>query len=155
MHAVGQRLDQGADPDIEFVRQAPQIGRRGTHQVGERAVEVDADERAFEALWSIGDAPAPDEVQHRIGGYPNEIQPARLAVECEHLSRGLPPPLWNDRIRPDVEQSSQDWRLLLQIDSDPDLKMNFGDAGRLYVFIRETDARARDFSRTVARWQTY
>jgi uncharacterized protein YwqG len=123
--------------------------------LGMDSTDVLADESEFEALWSIADAPPPDEMQHRIGGYPNEIQPARMAFVCEHLSRGLPEPRWDEQIGPGVEKASKDWRLLLQIDSDPKLKMNFGDGGRLYVFIREADARAADFSKTVTIFQTY
>jgi hypothetical protein len=117
--------------------------------------EIDADEDEFESLERLADAPPPDDVQHRIGGYPNEIQPERMWLSCEHLARGLPEPSWDEDIPPAVERAARTWRLLLQIDSDPALKINFGDGGRLYVFIRERHARQGDFSRTVALWQTY
>jgi hypothetical protein len=123
--------------------------------LGLDASEVGCDEEEFESLERIGDAPPPDEVQHRIGGYPNEIQPERMWLSCEHLARGLPEPSWDADIPPAVERAAKEWRLLLQIDSDPALKMNFGDGGRLYVFIRERHARRGDFSKTVALWQTY
>ena len=45
--------------------------------------------------------------------------------------------------------------MLLQIDSDSDLKMNVGDGGRLYVVIREWGARRAEFSRTNSLWQAY
>lgn len=117
--------------------------------------EVDADEDEFETLDQLGDAPPADDIKHRIGGYPNEIQPERMWLSCEHLARGLPEPSWDEDIPPAVERAAREWRLLLQIDSDPTLKMNFGDGGRLYVFIRERHARRCDFSKTVTLWQTY
>jgi hypothetical protein len=123
--------------------------------LGLDASEVGGDEEDLENLERIGDAPPPDDVQHRIGGYPNEIQPERMWLSCEHLARGLPEPSWDDDIPPAIERSAKEWRLLLQIDSDPALKMNFGDGGRLYVFIRERHARRGDFSKTVTLWQTY
>ena len=123
--------------------------------LGLDASRMDLDENEFQNLERIGDAPPADEVQHRIGGYPNEIQPERMWLSCEHLARGLPEPAWNEDIPPAVERAAKEWRLLLQVDSDPDLKMNFGDGGRLYLFIRERHARRGDFSKTVALWQTY
>lgn len=113
------------------------------------------DDDALRRLEAIGTAPPTDEVQHRIGGYPNEIQPDRMWLSCEHLARGLPDANGSDEISPAIERAAKTWRLLLQIDSEPALKMNFGDGGRLYVFVRERDARGGDFSKTVSLWQTY
>jgi hypothetical protein len=117
--------------------------------------ELGLSEDQFFALGTIADAPAPNEVQHRIGGYPNEIQPERMWLSCEHLARDLPDPVWGVEIAPAIARAAKEWRLLLQIDSDDALKMNFGDGGRLYVFIRERHARTADFSKTVSLWQTY
>ena len=123
--------------------------------LGFDANELGLTEDEFIGLDAIADAPPPDETQHRIGGYPNEIQPERMWLSCEHLARDLPAPAWDEEVPPAILRAAKQWRLLLQIDSDSELKMNFGDGGRLFVFIRERHARAGDFSKTVALWQTY
>jgi hypothetical protein len=94
------------------------------------------------------------EGMHRIGGFPSEIQGGRMNVECEYLSRGLDFS-YKEPIPDETEEAAKSWRLLLQIDSDRDLKMNWWDGGRFYIFIREEDARAGDFSKTVTLSQTY
>jgi uncharacterized protein YwqG len=116
--------------------------------------EIDVDEEELDQLAEAPDEPFGDEIQHRIGGYPSEIQSSRMALECEHFARGLPGPVWSEEVLPAIERASKQWRLLLQIDSDPTLGMRWGDTGRLYVFIREKHARAGDFSKTVALSQT-
>jgi uncharacterized protein YwqG len=118
--------------------------------------DIDLDfETVDERRAGFADMVPPDELQHRIGGYPNEIQAECMRLSCEHMARGLPAPDHGAVVPPAIERASKQWRLLLQIDSDPGLKMNWGDGGLLYVFIREKDALAGDFSKTVSIWQTH
>jgi uncharacterized protein YwqG len=104
---------------------------------------IDKDEQRF------GDGP-----QHRLGGYPAEIQNEAMWVGCEHYARGLNPYTQTGSPPPELLAAAKSWRLLFQVDSDPALKTNWGDGGMLYVFIREEDARAGDFSKTVTLSQT-
>jgi uncharacterized membrane protein YhaH (DUF805 family) len=97
--------------------------------------------------------------QHRIGGYPGEIQDGAMAVECE---LGLSGKTWSEAALADQvaltkaqAAAARKWRLLLQVDSDPALDMNWGDGGRLYFFVREKDAMAGDFTQTWAIFQSY
>jgi uncharacterized protein YwqG len=110
---------------------------------------VDLDE-----LADLPNEPFGDELQHRIGGYPAEIQEEQMALSCERIRRGQNP-YDGDEPTPAVQRASKAWRLLLQVDSDSGLKMNWGDGGMLYVFIREQDARKGDFSQTVTIAHTY
>ena len=95
-----------------------------------------------------------EEVEHRIGGFPGEIQNIQMQIECEYMWRGGRRD-WNEPAPDAVRRASREWRLLLQIDSDPALDMNWWDAGRLYVFIRKRDAMRADFSKTVTITQTH
>lgn len=117
--------------------------------------EAGLDDGELDELAGLPDEPFGDEVQHRIGGYPSEIQDEQMGVACELIRRGLPPAHDGTEITPAILRASRAWQLLLQIDSDPALKMNWGDGGRLYVFVREQDATAGDFSKTVTLSQTY
>jgi hypothetical protein len=75
------------------------------------------------------------EPDHRVCGYPAEIQLECLPAACEGWPRKF-----------DATQTG--WRLLLQVDADDDLGMVWIDSGRIYVLVRETDALMGDFSKT-------
>jgi len=122
--------------------------------LGVEADDLAVSDEELDRLADLPDAPFGDEIQHRIGGYPSEIQAGRMQVECEYLRRGLDGA--NGAEIPEaVRRASRQWRLLIQIDSDPALGMNWGDGGRLYVFIRKADAERADFSKTVTLFQTH
>jgi uncharacterized protein YwqG len=46
-----------------------------------------------------------------------------------------------------LEPGAKDWKLLLQLASDEDTEMMWGDGGTLYFWIREADLPDRDFSK--------
>lgn len=86
--------------------------------------------------------------EHRLLGWPDIIQSAGMELECQLASTGLG---WDwadlDRLRAELEPQAAEWRLLLQLASDDDAGMMWGDVGLLYFWIRERDLAARDFSR--------
>ena len=55
----------------------------------------------------------------------------------------------------DLEKGITDWQLLLQIDSDDSLGTMWGDAGRIYFWIREQDLKNRDFAKVLLVLQCY
>lgn len=132
----------------------------GERRVGFRAttsipslVWLNIDVSALDNDIDLDTLPDPEEPfgeqpHHRIGGYPGEIQGEQMALACEYLARGLDRD-FDQGVPPAIERASKTWRLVLQIDSDRALGVNWGDTGRLYVFIREPHARAGDFTRTV------
>ena len=87
-------------------------------------------EQAIEAL-------APAEPVHQVGGFPAPIQSDEMELECQRNLQSR-----------DKNARASDWRLLLQLDTDTEAGMMWGDTGRLYFWVREQDARAGDFSRT-------
>ena len=86
---------------------------------------------------------------HALGGWPTVIQ-GQMETECQLVTNGIfsggPEGRAGERaarLRP----GAADWRLILQLDSDDDAGWMWGDVGRLYVWMREEDVRARRFDR--------
>jgi len=120
-------------------------------------------EEHSEALMEFGIAAYGDAPKHQIGGYPHPIQGDAMELECQLVSHGIytgEPPEYEDRDFADVlgdeprqpdlrakalEGGAKDWRLLLQVDSDDSIDAMWGDAGMVYFWVREQDARAGRF----------
>jgi uncharacterized protein YwqG len=87
---------------------------------------------------------------HRIGGWPQPIQNDDMELESQLASNGVncgEAGAYQSDAALLLAPGASEWRLLLQLDSDDDSDMMWGDSGRLYFWIRERDARARDFSK--------
>ncbi len=109
----------------------------------------DEDHAALDGLWPGTEGDATD---HRCGGYPQEVQSGYFPIHCELWARGEADAidgLFKDPVARDAlnAEAIQHWRLLLQIDNDESVGMTWYDAGRIYYFIREEDARAGDFTK--------
>jgi uncharacterized protein YwqG len=114
-------------------------------------VEYSDDElgRACNAIDALREAEYGCGPKHQVGGYPDPVQNAEMDQECQLASHGVRLSEYGDTLPPRVEAlmaSATDWRLLLQIDSDRDLKVMWGDCGMIYFWIREQDARKLDFT---------
>lgn len=103
-----------------------------------------------DGLFDFGDAlPPVSEPAHRIGGWPDLVQNS-VWLGAQLASNGIPvgsPEGYRDPRVPGLASGAADWRLLLQIDSDDDAAMMWGDAGRLYFLIREDDLASSVFDR--------
>ena len=96
--------------------------------------------------------------KHQLGGFPEAIQDAAMALDCQLASHGIAvgtPEAYKDPRVADLRAGAKDWRLLLQLDSDDDLGVMWGDLGMVYVWVRTEDARRGDFSGAWVVMQCY
>jgi uncharacterized protein YwqG len=99
-----------------------------------------------------------DDRQHQIGGWPQPIQNDEMEVECELMTSRAGhenTAEYRKRVGAQLESDAAQWRLLLQMDSDEELRVMWGDAGILYFWIREQDARERRFDKVSLVLQCY
>lgn len=105
------------------------------------------DEEA-ELLTDLHDSSYGDLPCHQVGGLPSPVQGDMMELECQLASNGVYCGDASGYESPQAELlqgGAKDWRLLLQIDSDDDLGVMWGDGGTLYFWIKESDALAGRF----------
>jgi hypothetical protein len=85
---------------------------------------------------------------HKLLGYPMKIQGSGDELAFQLGVEGLS---WEDygngkhpRAK-EIQQAARDWRFLLQVASDRQAAMMWGDAGTVYYWIRDQDLRQRRF----------
>jgi uncharacterized protein YwqG len=103
-------------------------------------------ENYMELLECVAELNHGDAVRHRLIGYPDEIQ-GDMKLQCQLASHGVNcgGPSAREIPLADLEVGAKDWQLLLQIDSDDDLGMMWGDLGRIYYWIHKQDLESRRF----------
>jgi uncharacterized protein YwqG len=93
----------------------------------------------------FGDSPA-----HHLLGYPSPVQGNDMDLECQLASHGIycgDASGYQDPRARELEGGRRDWVLLLQLDTDDDAGMMWGDGGMLYFWIRKEDLKEGRFDR--------
>jgi uncharacterized protein YwqG len=87
---------------------------------------------------------------HRLLGHPQPVQ-GGMQLECQLVTNGLycgDASAYQDPRASTLRPGAVDWRLLLQIDSDDEAGMMWGDDGRLYYWITAGALARRDWEST-------
>ncbi len=85
--------------------------------------------------------------RHQMFGHPYQIQ-GEMQLECQLVSNGIycgTPEGYSDPRCKELEAGARDWMLLLQVDSDDDSEMMWGDMGCIYFWIRKQSLEQRRF----------
>ncbi len=110
-------------------------------------IDIPADAKA--ALWEKIDMDVEDETVFKLLGHSDNIQ-GGMEFECEVVANGISagdPGGYGEAERLGLRKNASRWMLLLQIDSDDELGMMWGDVGRLYLWIDKNDLKERRFEK--------
>ena len=102
-----------------------------------------------DAYFELYDFVMPEGGRSLLLGHPDQIQ-GDMQLECALVNGGLycgDASGYQDPRAADLRRTASEWRLLLQIGSDEDAGMMWGDAGCLYYWIRMADLEVEDFSK--------
>jgi len=94
---------------------------------------------------------------NKLLGYSDNIQ-GEMELECELVTNGLycgDASGYNDPKAKALEPNARDWVLLLQIDSNEENEMMWGDCGRLYFWIKKDDLLNQRFDKCWFSLQCY
>ncbi|UPL51117.1 YwqG family protein [Hymenobacter sublimis] len=95
---------------------------------------------------------------NKLFGHADTIQ-GSMELECELVTNGIycgDPSGYASPQAKALEPNAGNWRLLLQVDSNEDeCGMMWGDAGRLYFWIREQDLKTQNFDASWVILQCY
>jgi hypothetical protein len=85
---------------------------------------------------------------HQVSGFPTPVQGDSMELECELASHGVycgDAKGYESKEAAALKGGVADWRLLFQIAADDDYGAMWGDAGNIYFWVQERDARAVRF----------
>jgi uncharacterized protein YwqG len=94
---------------------------------------------------------------HQLLGHADQIQ-NDMQLECQLASNGIycgDAKGWADPRRHTLESDADKWKLLLQVDTDENTGMQWGDSGRLYYWIKENSLRSGSFDNVWLVLQCY
>jgi uncharacterized protein YwqG len=113
-----------------------------------RVASMPFDGRQWDTFCDINIPAFGGEPEHHLFGYAQPIQGNDMELECQLVSHGIncgTPEGYESAEAQALEAGAADWGLLLQLDTDDDSDMMWGDGGRLYFWIKRDDLRAGRF----------
>ena len=108
------------------------------------ALALTEDDR--EKYWELMDEVS-ESLVNKLLGHSNNIQ-GGMELECELVTNGLycgDPSGYKEGRAKGLDKNTWHWNLLLQVDSNEDIGMMWGDCGRLYLWITDEDLAAKNF----------
>lgn len=109
-------------------------------------LDLPQDEETQDAWWEWSDEMT-DEISNKLLGHADPVQ-GGMELECEYVTNqincGTPEGYKIAKAR-GLGKNAKRWNLLLQVDSNEELGMMWGDMGRLYLWITEEDLKNRNF----------
>lgn len=115
--------------------------------------ELELSDAEFDAMTELEVVVFHSKPKHQISGFPSPVQGDEMELECQLVTNGLYCGDSSGYKNPRAEtlkHGATQWKLLLQLDSDDDLGVMWGDAGTVYFWVEEQAARNGDFSNV---WQ--
>jgi uncharacterized protein YwqG len=126
---------------FKTVTTLPSIGDEKLEQVHLNPEQEENYATLTEALF--GGSP-----MHHLLGYPQCIQNCDMENDCETVYQKVNNNKTEIPKCGELESLNEEWVLLLQLDSDDDAGMMWGDAGMLYFWIRKCDLLNKKFENT-------
>ena len=120
-------------------------GKRMSDEVTQRY--LDAQEAAFQGR-----------PRHQVSGYPSPVQGDDMELQCQLVTHGLycgDSSGYRDPRAAPLRAGAAEWRLLLQMDTDDELDVMWGDCGTLCFWVQEQKARTGDFADAWLAMQCY
>ncbi len=139
-------LDEGALFDPKCVQAQPIEVLPSAERLGLDVQEIPDEEFGEVEEWSEGSFQGLP--RHQLLGYPDPVQNDTMELDSQLASHGLYLGDADAHEHPRFHKlapGAADWRLLLQIDTDEEIGMMWGDCGMLYFFIRVEDLEAGNF----------
>lgn len=146
----------------QFPDKLPEVGRFRCRALDPRTeltfapwefAEVEALNLTRDQLMAYSDLIADDDARgprHRLLGHPDPVQ-GDMQLECQLAANGLSagnPKGYRDPRAAELKPGAVRWRLLLQIDTDDEAGMMWGDVGTIYYWIHESSLAARRWNET-------
>ena len=118
------------------------------HWQDDRIFNLIPEDEQIDAYNDLCESVFGEKPKHHLFGYPWCEQGNLMDLECQLVTHGIylgDGEGYQSKEAKKLEKGREEWILLLQLDSDDDTDMMWGDLGKLYFWIRREDLKAMRF----------